>query len=147
LPIAFLRVEPIYLRVLQANPGISPEEVEPLGFGATLRAIEELSQTNPVICLESTGTAGYFGEFLRALQAAYQVYLIRIVAPADLCISRVLRRDKADHIPVSDDRLRHINQVAAKVALKWDLEFDNSREGNEGAIVSAVAALLEQANH
>jgi hypothetical protein len=142
LGIAFLRVEPIYLSIIEANPHLSGAELEPVGFGALLGAVHELARTRRVICLESTGTAGYFPEFLRQLQVRYRVCLVRVSAPADVCSARVLARDRTDHIPVSDERVEEINRIAAAVSLPWDLEIDNSATGNEGAVVSALAELL-----
>ena len=142
LGVAFLRVELIYLSMLEANPHRSGAELEPLGFGAILGAVEDLTRTSRVICLESTGTAGYFPEFLRQLRARYRVYLVRVSAPADVCRARVRARDRADHIPVSDERLEEINRIAAAVRLPWDLEIDNSAAGNAGAVVNALAGLL-----
>jgi len=142
LGISFLRVEPIYLRAIQENPDLTPLELEPVGFGAILEAVDLLAKTNNVICLESTGTAEYFSEFLSRLEEKYRIYLIRIEAPADVCMKRVFSRDKTDHIPVSDERLRYINQVAATVSLSWDMEIDNTSQRNDRAIVDGIAKLL-----
>jgi cytidylate kinase len=142
LQVAFLRVEPIYLRTIHAHPDLPQTELEPLGFGAILAAVDDLARTSRVVCFESTGTAGYFPEFLRRLRARYRVYLIRVFAPLEECRWRVLHRDATNHIPVSDDRLQEINRRAAGVMLAWDLEIDNSGTDNERAIVDAVAGLV-----
>jgi chloramphenicol 3-O-phosphotransferase len=141
--IIFLRVEPIYLSVLQANPNLSPKEIEPIGFGAILDAVEELARHSPVICMETTGTAGYFPEFLRRLQAGYRLHTVRVGAPAEVCLERVRRRDQTNHIPVSDERVREINRIAAKVSLEWSLEVDNPEDGDLDLIAEAIARLLK----
>lgn len=138
LGIASLRIELIYLAVLNANPGLPQHEMEPLGFGAILDALAKLAATSPVICLETTATAGYFPEFLSRLQADYRLRLVRVIASSDDCLSRVQTRDRTNHIPVSDDRVREINRIAAQVALPWDLEIENSGTLDEAAVVSAI---------
>ena len=142
LGIAFLRVEPIYLAVMNANPGLAQHELEPLGFGAILDAVEELAANRPVICLETTATAGYFPEFLSRLQAGYRLCLVRVIASSDECLSRVQTRDSANHIPVSDDRVREINRIAAQVALPWNLELNNSGSLDKDAVVLAIKNML-----
>jgi shikimate kinase len=140
--INFLRVEPIYLAIMQANPGLSSQDLEPIGFGAILDAIEEHASNSPVICIETTGIAGYFPEFLRRLKASYRLRVVRVVASAELCLARVQKRDRTNHIPVSDERVCEINRIAAAVSLAWDLEVENSEEGDQDKIVEAIADLL-----
>lgn len=142
LGITFLRVEPIYLAVMQANPDLSAAELEPVGFGAILDAIAQRAHSSPVMCIETTGTAGYFPEFLRRLRAGYHLHLIRVVASEEECLARVQRRDLKDHIPVSDERVREINRVASTVSLAWDMEVENSGEEGVDMAVAAVAEML-----
>jgi chloramphenicol 3-O-phosphotransferase len=140
--IAFLRVEPIDLAVMRANPGLEPARLEPIGFGAILDAVDALARNAAAICLESTGTAGFFQEFLRRLRAAHRVVIVRVSAPLDLCAQRVRERDRVDHIPVSDERVRAINRIAQAVALDWDLELDTAAPVRIEANVEAIARRL-----
>jgi hypothetical protein len=129
---------------VRANPDVAPHDLEPLGFGAILDAVHERARSSPVLCLESTGTAGYFGEFLDRLRSAYRVHLVHVRASPDLCLERVRARDGANHIPVSDERLREINRVAATVSLPWDLEVNNADAADQSAAVVAIAGLLNE---
>jgi GNAT superfamily N-acetyltransferase len=142
LGVAFLRVEPIYRAVMQANPDLTPGDLEPLGFGAIADALDDLARSNPVVCLESTGTAAYFPVFLERLERSYRVLLVRVLAPPDVCAIRVRTRDNASHIPISDERVREINRIAETVSLPWDLEVDNADPAHQAAAVTAVADLL-----
>ena len=122
----FVRVEPVYLNVLRAHPDQDPASLEPAGFGAILEQVHAAAARSRTVCLESTGTAGYFPTFLARLQARHRVVLVRVSAPGETCAERVRSRDVAEHIPVSDERVREINRVAEGVRLAWDLEVDNS---------------------
>jgi hypothetical protein len=53
-----------------------------------------------------------------------------------------MARDASVHIPVSDHRLKEINQRALQVELPWDLEIDNSEFQDELAIVQSIEKLL-----
>lgn len=144
LGLIFLRVEPIYLRVLRDNPAVDPASLEPVGFGAILEEVNRSAELRPVVCIESTGTAGYFPEFLTQLQARHRVTLVRVSAPAETCVARVRERDSADHIPVSDDRVREINRVVEGVNLPWDLEVDNSGERTVEEVAREIALALAE---
>jgi hypothetical protein len=54
-----------------------------------------------------------------------------------------MTRDTSAHIPVSDHRLREINERALLVDLPWDLEIDNSEFQDEAVIVQSVKELLQ----
>jgi hypothetical protein len=43
---------------------------------------------------------------------------------------------------VSDERVREINRIAAKVSLEWSLEVDNPEDGDLDLIVEAIARLF-----
>jgi hypothetical protein len=144
LDVAFLRVEPIYLDVVRRHPGTDAAELEPAGFGAILDALDREAANHPVVCLESTATAGFFAEFLRRLRSRHDVRIVRVLAPPRACVARVRGRDATDHIPVSDDRLADINRAAERVELPWDLVLDNSGPLREREIVDAVSALLSR---
>jgi hypothetical protein len=84
---------------------------------------------------KSTGAALTFSELLTTLHKGFCVFPIHIQAPLETCIDRVMTRDASAHIPVSDHRLREINDRALQVDLPWDLEINNSEFLNESVIV------------
>lgn len=142
LDVRFLRIEPIFLEVMRQAPELTGIPLEQRGFQIVLDRLDQLAQQHSILCIESTGTAGTFSELLAALRQGFRVVLIRVQAPMDTCAERVSKRDAAAHIPVSDHRLREINEIAAQVSLSWDLQINNSQFQTESAIVEAVAALL-----
>lgn len=139
---AFVRVEPIYLGVLRANPGVDPATLEPAGFGAILTELVRVGETAPLLCIESTGAAGYFPMFLSQLRERFRITIVRVSAPAETCVERVRTRVAAGHIPVSDDRVREINRVAESVRLPWDLEIDNDGQHPAEAVAREIAKVL-----
>lgn len=142
LDVKFLRVEPIFLEVMRLEPELAGIDLEKRGFQIVLDQLDELAQKHSIICIESTGTSHTFSELLTAFRQVFRVLLVRIKAPMNTCIERVMTRDKSVHIPVSDHRLREINERALLVNLPWDLEIDNSEFEDEDVIVEAVKNLL-----
>nr|ACN96048.1 hypothetical protein [Fischerella sp. MV11] len=144
LDVKFLRIEPIFLEILRREPKLSGIPLEQRGFQIVLEKLDELAQSNSNLCIESTGTAHTFPELLAALRQGFRVFMIHMKAPLDTCIERVMTRDASAHIPVSDHRLKEINERALLVDLPWDLEIDNSEFQDETAIVKSVKRLLQQ---
>jgi predicted ABC-type ATPase len=142
LDVKFLRIEPIFLEVLRLEPGLEGIPLEKRGFQIVLEKLDELAQSHSTLCIESTGTAHTFSELLTALRQSFRVFLIHVQAPLDTCIERVMTRDASAHIPVSDDRLKEINERALLVEMPWDLEIDNSEFQDETAIAQSVEKLL-----
>lgn len=143
LDVKFLRIEPIFLEVMQQEPTLTGILLEQRGFQIVLHTLDQLAQQHSVLCIESTGTARTFSELLAALRQGYQVLLVRVQTPLDTCLERVSTRDASAHIPVSDQWLREINEIALQVELPWDLQIDNSEFQEESMIVQAVEALLK----
>lgn len=143
LDIQFLRIEPMFLEIMRQEPELAGIPLERRGFQSVLEKLDELAQSHSNLCIESTGTAHTFPELLLALHQGFRVFIIHVKAPLDTCIERVMRRDASAHIPVSDHRLREINEQALLVTLPWDLEIDNSEFQDEVAIVESVKRLLQ----
>ncbi|MGL5059457.1 MAG: hypothetical protein ACRC62_05695 [Microcoleus sp.] len=143
LDVKFLRIEPIFLEVMRLEPELQGIALEQRGFQIVLTELDRLAQQYSILCIESTGCALTFSELLTALRQGFRVLLIRVKAPLNTCIERVMTRDTSAHIPVSDHRLREINERALLVELPWDLEIDNSEFQDEAVIVQAVKELLQ----
>lgn len=122
LDVKFLRIEPIFLEILRQEPELAGIPLEQRGFQIVLEKLDELAQSNSTLCIESTGAAHTFPELLAALRQGFRVFMVHMKAPLDTCIERVMTKDASAHIPVSDHRLKEINERALLVDLPWDLD-------------------------
>jgi hypothetical protein len=59
----------------------------------------------------------------------------------DECLRRVRDRDSANHIPVSDEKVREYNRIAASVDHPWDAVIDNNGPATEEEILKAIVLL------
>lgn len=91
--------------------------------------------------IESLGAGEEFGKFRTALAQKYRLKFIRVSADLDVCLARVKRRDRADHIAVSDAQVEQYNQIAATVKYDWDLEINNNAPASDEAILAAIQTL------
>lgn len=144
LPIKFILIESIFLDLMQKFPHLQGAELEQAGFTKVLKTLDDFALNHPVLCIESTGTAPTFPEWLDALNQGFKVLLIQVKAPLETCNQRVLNRDGSIHIPVSVSRLREINERSLTVNLPWDLKLDNSEFQAEADFVQAVRQLLQE---
>ncbi len=124
LGIHFFRVEDIWLSLKSER--LSNEYIIE-GFNLVKQKIDSLLLRKNRIIIESTGVTEYFPKFLDSLSTQYEVKLVKIVTSPEVCLHRVKSRDLSIHVPVSDDIVSEINQIASKVDLKYDLIIDNER--------------------
>ncbi len=139
----FLKIEPIFLELLHQQPNLTGIALEKTGFTVVLQHLDELASTHPLLCIESTGTAYTFAAFLSTLRQKFRVYLIRVHAPLEVCLERVMARDSSQQIPVTPQRVRAINEVALQVNLPWDLEIDNTQFLTELQLIQIIQDFLQ----
>jgi predicted kinase len=140
LGIPFLRVEPIWLE-LGASRGPVPDEV---GFARVAEEIERRLLDDPILVIESTAASPAFAGFVDRLEKRCEVLFVRVTAPPEVCVERVRTRERRDHIPVSDDRVREVNAKAFEVDLPWAAVIDNSAPVDERELTTALKGLLER---
>ena len=141
LGIPFLRVEPIFLANMRRSRATG-DALDAEGYHQVAAAIDRALTGEKCLVIESTGAADAFSDFFLALRARYEVLLVSIKAPPDICLERVHSRDQSTHIAVSDDRVSEINQRAVQVRLPWNLEIDNSGPAEPKAILDEIRGLL-----
>ncbi|MBI2390181.1 MAG: hypothetical protein HYV09_11385 [Deltaproteobacteria bacterium] len=142
LGVAFVRVEPIFLRVREAI-GADHPELERRGFQAVREALVEALRSHEAICFESTGASRETAPMLEELSRHAHMLPVQVTARPEQYLPRVRSRDLSIHIPVSDDRVEEINARAAEVELAWAARIDNSGAFDPEAILAKVRDLLE----
>jgi shikimate kinase len=141
LGIPFIRVEPIYLQVLNTL-GASHPDLEREGFRAILAGLVQALDQHAIICFETTGASGYTPWLLSELGRLAEVLLVQVQADLAQCLERIQSRDSSIHIPVSDDDIERINTMAAQVQYPWAVVIDNKGLLDERAIVDTVSTLI-----
>jgi len=141
LGIPFFRVENIWLRLEEER--FSDTYVRK-GVSLVEREIDRKCKETDRLITESTAAHEEFYNFLTRLNNKYQVKLIRITAPPDLCLERIKARDSSIHIPVSDDRVEEINRKALSADFPFDLVIDNENGTDEEMVKDFSSILFEQ---
>jgi len=129
--IKFLRVEPLWLRLAEGEDGWDRVE----------REIDGLFLQHDKVVIESLGAGDGFKRMYASLKSKYELKLIKVETDLDECLRRVRSRDSADHIPVSDDKVREYNRIAASVKHPWDAVIDNNGPATDDEILKVIAFL------
>jgi len=129
--IKFLRVEPLWLQLAEGEDG----------WGRVEREIDALFLQHDKVVIESLGAGEGFNRMYASLKDKYKVKLIKVEADLDECLRRVRDRDNANHIPVSDDKVREYNRIAASVDHPWDTIIDNNGPATDEEILKTIASL------
>jgi shikimate kinase len=140
LGIPFLQVEPIFLAIKGESDALNPHYLEK-GYRLVEEAVASNLQTNDSVAFDSTGAALEFKHLLARLETRYSVKLIRIHAPADLCLSRIKARDKSLQIPVSEELIETVNRLSVAAEFDYALTIDNGGASDE-KIISAFRSLF-----
>ncbi len=141
LGLTFLRVEPLAIAYIEKH-GLPDGGLKRDGFDLEEAEIHKILASKKSVVFEATGSSKYFSSVLENLRQLYEVKLIRIHCPLELCYLRVKNRDQKDHHVVADDMIRVINNKADKVMLDWNLEIDNSGPASEESVISQFSNII-----
>lgn len=131
----FLSVEKLGLENIPKSK-LTGYELEKEGFHHEEKAIDRILTEEDAMSFEATGSSEYFYTVLGRLRAKYEVKLVKVFSPLETCYRRIEQRGTANHIPVSEERIKTINEKAAKVDLNWALTIDNSAQPTDKQIIS-----------
>jgi len=139
----FLSVEKLGLENIPKSK-LTGYELEKEGFHHEEREIDRILTLADALSFEATGSSEYFYTVLDRLRTKYEVKLVKVFSPLATCYHRINQRGPSDHIPVSEERIKAINEKAAKVELSWALTIDNSRQPTDKQIISIWNSTFSQ---
>lgn len=129
--IKFLMVEKIWLQLAEGENGWQKVESE----------IDRLFTHHNQVIIESLGAGDGFSRMYESLKGKYELKLIKVDTDLDECLRRVRERDNAGHFPVSDERVREYNRIAARGNHPWDAVIDNNGPATDEEIRNAIVSL------
>ena len=131
--IAFLRVEPIWLRLQPGEDGWKKVET----------AIDKMFEVHDKVMIESLGAGEGFRSFYTALSEKYPIKMIRVVADPDTCLDRVKSRGNINQIAVSLKKVEEYNRIAVNVHYDWVLAINNDIPLSTEEILTAIRSIDE----
>jgi hypothetical protein len=112
--------------------------------GIKFLRVEPLFLQRDKVVIESLGAGEGFNRMYASLKEKYEVRLIKLETDLDECLRRVRERDNANHIPVSDDKVREYNRIAASVKHPWDAVIDNNGPATDDEILKAITLMFQE---
>ena len=76
-----------------------------------------------------------------SLKGKYRVKLIKVETDLEECLQRVKSRNNADHIPISDEKVREYNRIASSVDHPWDAIIDNNGPATDEVIFNTITSI------
>jgi len=131
--IRFLLVEPFFMKVKGDRDDID-ERYFSDAWALVEHEIRQHMKIKDTIMIESLGTFGSFKDFLHRLQHDFEVKLVQIRAPPELCLSRIEKRSKEDHLAMTKKLVKHLNSLAVAEKYDFDIIIDNTKNGDADSV-------------
>jgi len=129
--IKFLSVEPLWLNLAEGEDG----------WGKVEETVAGLFLQHDKVIIESLGAGEGFNRMYASLKNKYTVKLIKVETDAEECFQRAMKRDGKNHIPLSEEKVREYNRIAARVQHTWDAVFDNNGPATDEEIRTMITSL------
>ena len=136
LGVRFLRVEPVFREAYSEGRKLAAI-YDALGE----RIAREFEETDSLV-IESLGIAKDFKPFLVQLLCEYNVKLVRLRVPPEVCLKRARSPEEGGPVDVTDEQLRELNFASEQVEMEWDLEITNEDGIRDDAILVSLRPLL-----
>lgn len=139
LGIPFIHTEKIFMKI--KNSGRLSDSFLKEGYSAVEKEIDKVLVNGDAAVTESTGVFPFFGELLSRLKKKYPVKLIRLYAPLEICLERIRKRNKNNHIKMSEQLIKKVYALANSFDYKFVLQIDTSKTTDE-EIIRLIKAIL-----
>lgn len=143
--IHFVRVEAIFMRIQKEEPTADMSHLADLCYQETAAEVASVLSKHQkgVAVLEVTGVAPQLPSLTETLQSRHNVRFVQVKTPLDACLKRVQERDASQQVAVSEERVSHINQLAAAVEYPWALVVDNTSFRSDSELLELFAQVLQ----
>lgn len=138
LGVIFISMEPLLIEYLKNNPSVET----PLprhGFDIEEQEVRDKLKIHDTVVFEATGSSVYFPSLIDNLTLDFNVRLLRVQCPLNLCYERLMNRSQDGHFIVDEKELIDINERAHSAVYDWDLEIENDGTQTENDLISKIA--------
>ncbi|HSN72015.1 MAG TPA: AAA family ATPase [Steroidobacteraceae bacterium] len=142
LGVHFLHVESLWIDFRARCVAAGREPSIAAGIEAVHPRIRTALARHPHVCVETTGASREILDDLLALAEREHTLIARIVAPLDLCLTRIAGRDPTEQLPVDPASCRRVHELSDALDLEADLVLENVAL-TTGEIIGPFAALLD----
>lgn len=141
LGVHFFHVEPLWM-AFHAECAHAGRPVEfPAGISRVHPRIAEALASHQNVCVETTGASREILEDLMRLADAHGLLRVKVQAPLAVCLERIRTRSQKHQIPMQEDLIRCVYELAAALELPFERVIDND-DLSDDEIVECLGPLL-----
>ena len=125
LGVHFFHVEPLWM-AYHAGRADAGKPVDIAEGVATVhpRIAEDLTQHEHV-CVETTGASREILDDLLHFGEEYGLLTAKVAVPLDVCLKRIRRRNPTHQIPMEEDMIHRVYELAESLEMPFDLVIEN----------------------
>lgn len=122
--IRYLRIEAIWQDLKAHRSDFLSQDYIREGRAKTLDALRGALQ-NGSVCIEASGAADDWAEYVDALRQLAPVIFIRVTASLEACRVRAGDRDQSLQVPIDQELFEAINRQSVNVQMDWAATLSN----------------------
>ncbi len=139
--IQYLQIEAIWQKLkARRSDFLSPDYIRE-GRALTLEALRAALQKGAV-CIETSGVADDWAEYVAALRQLAPVIFVRVTASLEACRIRASERDQSLQVSVDQDLFEAINRQSIYVQMDWAATLTNEPFLSKAEFVEQMLPVL-----
>ncbi len=129
--VRFFEVEPLWMAYLSECREAGRLPVIPEGIALIHPEIRSALAQHGRLCVETTGAAQEILDGLVRLRPRDKVIVVKISAPAELCLQRLEAGNSTRRIPMDAEEIRKVNAMSGAAWIDADLDIHNEALNDE----------------
>jgi shikimate kinase len=125
LGVLFFHVEPLWMSYYAECQASGRQPLISEGVAKVHPLIADALRTHQHVCVETTGASSDILDDLLSLARASETLVVRVSAPLELCLERIVTRDQADQVPMDAESIREIYALSQEAQLRPHLMLEN----------------------
>jgi shikimate kinase len=141
LGVLFFHVEPLWMSYYAECAAANRQPLYWEGVARLRAPILDALRTHEHVCVETTGASAEILNALLNLTDPAETLVVRVSAPLELCLERIVTRDQTYQIAMDVESIRQVHALSDVAQLQPDLTLENVQL-TEAEIVSLFRNVL-----
>jgi len=144
LGVLFFHVEPLWMSYYAECEASNRQPLISEGIASMHAPILDALRTHEHVCVETTGASAEILNDLLALTDRSKTLVVRVFAPLELCLERIVTRDQTYQVAMDVESIRQVYALSEVAQFQPDVTLENVQL-TEAEIVSLFRDALTRA--
>jgi shikimate kinase len=135
LGVLFFHVEPLWMSYYAECEASNRQPLISEGIASMHAPILDALRAHEHVCIETTGASTEIMNDLLSLTDPTKTLIVRVSAPLELCLERIVTRDQTYQVAMDVESIRQVYALSEAAQLQPDLILENAQL-NEAEIIS-----------